>query len=166
MWINKPPFPICVFDDVNTPISYINTMDIDDVLPVVSTFIINQHTEPFDIINSKYQCYLNSVIQLLFTILRTIGHTFLFNFSMEGSLSTCLIDTAHSVSSSKDVDAFKFRLAKSDTFYNGQIHQDSSECLTMLIEVINKGPMPYFGSNDNSTCVSLCGILFLFFVEK
>ena len=127
---------------------------------------MHQHTEPFAIINSKYQCYLNPVIQLLFPILRATDHTFPFNSSMEGSLSKCLIDTAHSVSNSKDVDALKFRLAKSDAFYNGQIHQESSECPMMRIEVISKGPMPYSGSNDDSTCVSLCRILFSFFLEK
>ena len=42
--------------------------------------------------------------------------------STEGSLSKCLIDTAHSTSNSKNVDALKFRLAHYDTFYNGQIH--------------------------------------------
>ena len=41
-----------------------------------------------------------------------------------------------------DVDALKFRLAKYDTFYNGQIQQDASECLLMLIKVINKGSVP------------------------
>ena len=38
----------------------------------------------------------------------------------------------------------------------------------MLIEVINKGPEPYCGSNnnDNSTGVSLSEILFSFMLEK
>ena len=37
----------------------------------------------------------------------------------------------------------------------------------MLIELINKGSVPYCGSNDNnSTGVSLSEILFLFMLEK
>ena len=37
----------------------------------------------------------------------------------------------------------------------------------MLIEVINKGSVPYYGSNDNnSTGVSLSEILFSFMLEK
>ena len=37
----------------------------------------------------------------------------------------------------------------------------------MLIELINKAPIPYCGSNDNSlTGVSLCEILFSFMLEK
>ena len=37
----------------------------------------------------------------------------------------------------------------------------------MLIEVINKGPVPYCGSNDNnSTWISLSEILFSFMLKK
>ena len=45
--------------------------------------------------------------------------------------------------------------------YDGQIQQDGSECLLMLIEAINKDPVPYCGSSDNnSTGASLYYILF------
>ena len=46
-----------------------------------------------------------------------------------------------------DVNAVKFRLVQYDIFYNGQSQQGISECLMMLIEVINKGSVPYCGSN-------------------
>ena len=75
---------------------------------------------------------MNSVIQLLFSILRTISHNFQFNSSMEGSLSKLLFETAHSASSSTDVDALKFRLVEYDTFYGGQSQRDSLNCLMML----------------------------------
>ena len=42
------------------------------------------------------------------------------------------IETARSASSAIDVDALKFRLVQYDTFYGGQIQQDSSECLMLL----------------------------------
>ena len=43
----------------------------------------------------------------------------------------------------------------------------SSECLLMLIEIINKGSVPYYGSHvSNSTGVSLSDILFSFMLEK
>ena len=103
---------------------------------------------------------MNSVIQLFFPILRTIDHTFQFNSSTECSLPKCLIDTVHSASNFKDADALKFRLAQYDTFYNGQIPQDSSECLMTLIEVINKNSMSYSGSNDNCMGVPQSDILF------
>ena len=140
-------------NNVNTPISCINTTDIDDVegsylyslkdiakcstLPcenippsglmgdenlnntyvsrdaeaswhLVAPFILNKHIHPIGISNPKYHCYMNSVIQLLFSILRTISHNFQFDSSMEGSLSKFLFRTAHSASSSTDVNALKF----------------------------------------------------------
>ena len=87
------------------------------------------------------------MIQLLCSILRTISH----NFRTEGSLTKFLFETAHSASSSTDVDALKFRLAEYDKFYGGQNQEDPLKCLTMLIELINKGSVPYCGTNDNNS---------------
>ena len=65
------------------------------------------------------------------------------------------------------MDALKFRLVQYDKFYCGQKQEGASECLMMLIELINKGSVPYCGSNDNnSTGVSLFEILFSFMSEK
>ena len=109
---------------------------------------------------------MNFVIQLLFTILRTISHNFQFKSHAKSSLSTFLFETAHSASSFTDVDALKFRLVQYDKFCGGQNLEDASECLTMLIEHINKAPAPYCGSNDNNlTGVSLSEILFSFMLE-
>ena len=58
-----------------------------------------------ELVAPKYQCYLNSMIQLLVPILRTICHNFQFNSRTEGSLSKGLFETAHNVSDSTDVDA-------------------------------------------------------------
>ena len=122
---------------------------------------------PFGIINPQNHCYMNSVIQLLFSILRTISHNFLFNSSTEGSISKFLFEIACNTSNSTDVDALKFRLVQYDKFYSGKQQEDASECLMMLIELINKGSVPYCGSNDNnSTGVSLSEILFSFMLEK
>ena len=122
---------------------------------------------PFGIINPKNHCYMNSVIQLLFSILRTISQNFQFNSSTEGSISKFLFEIACSAPSSTDVDALKFRLIQNDKFYSGERQEDASECIVMLIELINKGSVPYCGSNDNnSTGVSLSEILFSFMLEK
>ena len=91
-----------------------------------------KHIHPFGIWNPKYQCYLNSVIQTLLSILITISHDFQFISCKEGSLSKVLFGTAHSASNSTDVDVLKFRLLQYDTFYKGQIQQDVSEYLMML----------------------------------
>ena len=122
---------------------------------------------PFGNINPKNHCYGNSVIQLLFSILRRISHNFQFNSSTDGSISKFLFEIAHSPSSSTDVDALKLRLVQYDKFYSGDQQEDASECLMMLIELINKGSVPYCGSYDNnSTRVSLSEILISFMFEK
>ena len=47
------------------------------------------------------------------------------------------------------------------------MQQDNSECLMMPVEVINKGSVPYCGSNDNNSIwVSLSDILFSFMFER
>ena len=96
-------------------------------------------------------CYKNSVIQLLFSILRTISHNSQFNSNSEGSISKFLFEIACSALSSTYVDALKFRLVQYDKFYSGAQHEDASECLMMLIELIYKGSAPYCGSNDNNS---------------
>ena len=107
------------------------------------------------------------MIQLLFSILRTISHNIQFISNAEGSLSQFLFETSHSASSSTDVDTLKFRLVQYDKFYGGQNEEDASECLTMLIELTSKGSVPYCGSNDiNSTGVSRSELLLSFMLEK
>ena len=134
---------------------------------LVAPFILNKHIQPFGIINPKNHCYMNSVIQLLSSIRRTISHNFQCNSSTGGSLSKYPFETAHSASSFTYVDALKFRLVQYDKFYGRENHEDASEYLTMLIEVVNKGSIPYCGSNDNnSTGVSLNEILFSLMLEK
>ena len=90
-------------------------------------FMINKHSNPLGICNPKYQCCLNSVIQMLLPILRTISYNSQFKSRTEGSLSKCLFETANGASSSTDVDALKFRLVQYDIFDNGEIQQDDSE---------------------------------------
>ena len=97
----------------------------------------------------------------------TISQNYQFNSSTKGSISKFLFEIACRASRSTDVDAFKFRLVQYEKFYNGEQQEDASECLMMLIELINKGSVPYCGSNDNnSTGVSLSEILFSFMLEK
>ena len=121
--------------------------------------ISNKHIHPFGIINPQNHCYMNSVIQLLFSILRTISQNFQFNSSTEGSISKFLFEIACSASSSTDVDVLKFRLVQYDKFYSGE-QQDASECLMMLIELINKVSVQYCGSNDNN--FSIWNLIFIY----
>ena len=159
---NIPPSGL-LGDENNTHVS----RDTEASCHLVAPFILNIHIHPFGIINPKNRCYMNSVIQLLFSILRTIRHNFQFNSSTEGSISKFLFELARSASSSTDVDALKFRLVQYDKFYSGEQQKDASECLMMLIKLINKGSVPYCDSNDNNlTGVSLFQILFSVMLEK
>ena len=54
-------------------------------------------------------------------------------------------------------------LTQYDTFYNGQI---KSKWRMMLIEVINKDPMIYSGSNSKSAGISISDKLFSFMLEN
>ena len=120
----------------------------------------------FGIKNPKFLCFLDSVLQLIFSILRNTSYTYPFNSGTEGALLKCILETAHYTCNSKDVDALKFQLVHHDTFYNGQIQQDSTECLLMLIDIINKGSLPDLSSTTYPTGDSLSDILFSFMSEK
>ena len=141
--------------------------DVPKSRQLVLPYSLNIHIHPFGIVNPKNHCYLNSVIQLLLPILRTISYDFQFNSSTEGTLSKYMLETAYNAYSSTDVDVLKFQLVQYNQFCDGKNQQDSSECLLMLIEIINKGSVPYYGSHvSNSTGVSLSDILFSFMLEK
>ena len=76
------------------------------------------------------------------------------------------ISNRHSTSNSTDVDASKYRLVQyDDTFYGGQIQQDSSESHMMLIEVMDKDPIVVF-MLINSQGVFYLKSFFSFILEK
>ena len=82
------------------------------------------------------------------------------------TLLKCLFQTAHNARNSKDVDALKFQLVRHDTFYDGQNHQDGTECLLMLINIIHKGSMPDSSSTTSRTGISFSDSLFSFVLKK
>ena len=128
--------------------------------------LINEHKHPFGLKNPKFQCFFYYVLQRIFSVFRNNSYTFPFNSSTEGTLLKCLLQTTHNARNSKDVDALKFQLVRHGTFYDGQNQQDSTECLLMLINIINKGYMPDSCSTTSPTWASLSDILFSFVLEK
>ena len=127
---------------------------------------MNTHTLwPLRIPNSNV--FFNSVLQLIFSILRNTSYTSPCNSSTEGVFLKCLLETAHNACNSEDVDALKFQLVHHECiFYDGQIQQDSSECLLMLINIINMGSMPDSSATTYPTGASLSDILLSFMLEK
>ena len=128
--------------------------------------LINDHKHPCGLKNTKFQCFCNSVLQSIFSFFRNNSYTASFNSSTECTLLKCLLQTAHNVCNSKDVDALKFQLVRHNTFYNGQNQEDSTECLLMLMNIIHKGSMPDSSSTTSPTGVSLSDFLFSFVLEK
>ena len=110
--------------------------------------------------------FFNSVLQIIFSIFRNYSYISPLNSSTEGTLLKCMLQTAHNACNSKDVDALKFQLVHHDIFYNGQNQQDSTECLLVLINIIDKGSMPDSCSTTSPTGASLSDILFSFVLEK
>ena len=110
--------------------------------------------------------FFNSVLQLTFSIFRNNSYTSPFNSSTEGTLLKNMLQTAHNACNSKDVDVLKFQLVRHDIFYNGQNQEDSTECLLMLINIIDKGSMPDSSSTTLPMGASLSDILFSFVLEK
>ena len=136
---NIPPSGL--LGDENSNNTYVSR-DTEASCHLVAPFIWNKHIHPFGIINPQKSLLYEFCDQLLFSILRTISHSF-------------------------HVNALKFRLVQYDNFYGGEKQEDASECLMMLRELINKGSVPYSGFNDNnSTGVSISEILFSFMLEK
>ena len=128
--------------------------------------LINEHKHPFGLKNPKFQCFLYSVLQSIFSIFRNNSYTSPFNSSTEGTLLKYMLQTAHNACNSKDVDALKFQLVHYDIFYNGQNQADSTECLLMLIDIIHKGSMPDSSSTTSPTGASLSDILFSIVLEN
>ena len=127
---NIPPSGL--LGDENSNYTHVSR-DAEASCHLVAPFILNKHIHPFGIINPKLHCYMNSVIQLLFSILRTISQNSQLNSSTEGSISKFRFEIACSESSSIDVDALKLRLVQYDKFYSGEQQEDASECPMILI---------------------------------
>ena len=150
--------------DYNTVYTSVDTRIFSQPHPLP---LIIEHKHPFGLKNPKFQCFfLNYVLQLIFSIFRNNSYTSPFNSRTEGTLLKCLLQTAHNACNSKDVDALKFQLVRHDIFYNGQNQQDSTECLLMLINIIDKGSMPDSSSTTSPMGASLSDLLFSFVLEK
>ena len=128
--------------------------------------LTTEHKHPFGLKNPKFQCFLNSVLQLIFSIFQNSSYISPFNSSTEGTLLKCMLQTAYNACNFKYVDALKFQLVRHDLFYNWQNQEDSTECLLMLINIIHKVSMPDSSSTTSPTGASLSDILFSFVLEQ
>ena len=117
---------------------------------------------------AKKYCFVNVVLQYLYCALRTTDQNWKFENSLEGQTSKCLFDTAYNISSSHGVDKLKLKLSGYNAFYHDEVQQDSSECLQLLIKIMNKRFVPCSANEDMATFYrdSLFECLFSLVPEK
>ena len=97
-----PPPPSEFLPDSNTEYTSGDTRIFSQLYP---PHLINEQKHPYGIKNPEFQCFFNSVLQLIFSIFRNKSYTSTFHSSTEGTLLKCLFYTTHNARHSKDVDA-------------------------------------------------------------
>ena len=78
---NTPPSKF--LPDYNTVYTSVDTGTFSQSHPLP---LIIEHKHPFGLKNPKFQCFFNSVLQLIFSIFRNNNYTSPFNSSTEGTL--------------------------------------------------------------------------------
>ena len=99
----------------------------------------DNHLHPFGIPNPRNHCFMNAVLQALFSVLRAGLHNCQFASSTEGVIAETLCSAAKAASASGEVGKLKSLLSQYSSFYNGFTQEDASECLFMLLDIIHQG---------------------------
>ena len=86
--------PLGILPDINTDCTPGDTRIFSQLHPPLP---INEHKHPFGVKNTNSNIFLNSVLQLIFSIFRNNSYTSPFNSSTEGTLLKCPFQTAHNV---------------------------------------------------------------------
>ena len=117
-------------------------------LPHIPKLTSSSHVHPFGIKNPKNHCFINVILQFIYSVLRSTQQKIYINNCVEGKISECLFDTAHKTPSAQEVETLKLQLSTYNSFFTGEIQEDACECLVLLIEITDKGfgPCP---TNDN-----------------
>ena len=74
---------------------------------------IDIHLHPFGFSNPKNHCFMNAVMQALFSVIRSTLHSCQYSSNTEGVIAK--------------------------TFYGGFTQEDASECIFMFLDIINQG---------------------------
>ena len=135
-------------------------------LPHIPKFTSSSHVHPFGIKNPKNHCFVNVILQFIYSVLRFTHQNMYINNCVEGIILECLFNTAHTTPSAQEVETPKLQLSTYNRFFTGEIQEDACECLMLLIEIMDKG----FGlcpTNDNiKSKGSFSELLFSFVLEN
>ena len=135
-------------------------------LPYIPKLTSSSHVHPFGIKNLKNHCFINAILQIIYSVLRSTQHKIHINNCVEGKISECLFDTAHKTPSAQEVETLNLQLSTYNSFFTGEIQEDACESLMLLIEIMDKGfgPCP---TNDNiNSKGSFSEFLFSYVLEK
>ena len=117
-------------------------------LPHIAKLTSSSHVHPFGIKNPKNHCFINVILQIIYSVWRSTQQKTHINNCVGGKISECLFDTAHKTTSAQEVETLKLQLSTYNSFFTGEIQEDACECLMLLIGIMGKGfgPCP---TNDN-----------------
>ena len=87
----------------------------------------------------KKHCFVNVILQIIYSVLRTTHQKMYFNNCVEGKISECLFDTAHKTPSAQEAETLKLQLSTCNSYFTGETQEDACECLMLLIEIMDKG---------------------------
>ena len=134
-------------------------------LPHIPKLTSSSHVHPFGIKNPKNHCFINVILQFIYSVSRSTQQKIHINNCVEGKISECIFDTAHKTPSAQEVETLKLQLSTYNSFFTGEIQEDACECLMLLIEILDKGfgPCP---TNDNINSKGSFSELLFSFVLK
>ena len=89
-----------------------------DNLPHIPKLTSSSHVHK-SIRKPKNHCFVNVILQIIYSVLRTTHQKMYFNHCVEGTISECLFDTAHKT--------LKLELSTYNSFFTGETQEDACE---------------------------------------
>ena len=86
-------------------------------LPHIPKLTSSSHVHPFGIKNPKNHCFINVILQFIYSVLRSTQQKIHINNCVEGKISECLFDTAHKTPSAQEVETLKLQLSTYNSFF-------------------------------------------------
>ena len=93
---------------------------------------------PFGIENPRNHCYLNSILQVMFSIFHHIPLDNVNNNS-EGEIIRCIHDISKSELSAANTLLLKHSLSKRYIIMDGRQQQDAHECFSIFLDILHDG---------------------------